>query len=187
MWLSAGRPGNLRAYVGLIAPARKGVGIVLLVAVPFCVLTWAMQALAPIPEFNALLAGPHSPLRPVAAATTTLGALCIVFLYAVLQTALSEEILFRGLIAKRLLARFSFMTANILQAGIFAGAHTALLLFAASGAGLAVHALFFLTPFAMALVSPIVNERFGGGSIAPSWILHAAVNLTSGLTFWALL
>ncbi len=36
------------------------------------------------------------------------------FLFGIIQTGLSEEILFRGFLAKRLISRFGFATGNLL-------------------------------------------------------------------------
>ena len=45
--------------------------------------------------------------------------LILILLKAVIQTSLSEEILFRGLIGKRLANKFGYLTGNIIQAILF--------------------------------------------------------------------
>ena len=52
-----------------------------------------------------------------------LAALPSVLVYSFIQTGLSEEILFRGFLLKRLTAKFGFTIANIIQALIFGAIH----------------------------------------------------------------
>lgn len=105
-----------------------------------------------------------------------------VILHAFIQTGLSEEILFRGFLAKRLIARFGFTTGNAVQALVFGLVHVALFASLAAPARLA---LIGVITAANGWIMGWINERCFGGSIVPSWMLHAAGNLTVGL--WAAL
>lgn len=50
----------------------------------------------------------------------------ILLMIALLKTSFTEEILFRGFIAKRLVSVLGFQKGNLLQAAIFAAIHSAL-------------------------------------------------------------
>ena len=95
-------------------------------------------------------------------------------LKALVQTSLSEEILFRGFVAKRLINWLGFTWGNLLQALLFGSVH--LLLFIGQE---------FSFPLAIGIVlftglggwtSGFLNERVGNGSILPSWWMHGATN-----------
>ena len=101
----------------------------------------------------------------------------MLFVGALVQTSLSEEILFRGFIAKRLIERLGFTWGNLLQAAIFAVPHLALLLVPDASPSAAGAAGLFAYPFAMGWVLAYINERIGNGSIVPSWLAHGLGNL----------
>ena len=106
--------------------------------------------------------------------------LATILVVAFLKTALTEEIVFRGLIAKRLIARFGFRTGNAIQAVLFGGIHLAV--FAADGApqatALSVAVVWGLPGFAGWMMG-FANERFGGGTIWPGWAIHGVGNAVS--------
>ncbi len=98
---------------------------------------------------------------------------------AVFKTALSEELLFRGLIGKRLIAAAGFQLGNLVQAVLFGLAHLLLLLVPAASVGLvAVMVLFTGT---LGWINGWLNERLGDGSILPGWAGHAVANLCAYL------
>ncbi len=101
-----------------------------------------------------------------------------ILIFAIIQTGLSEEVLFRGFIGKRCIARFGFAAGNLIQAALFGLMHGALFL------------MLIDTPRAIALafitgsigwIEGWLNEKKAGGSIIPSWIFHALTNIASGL------
>jgi membrane protease YdiL (CAAX protease family) len=101
----------------------------------------------------------------------------VVLIVAFLKTGLSEEIFFRGLIAKRLIAWLGFPIGNTLQALLFGAVH--LLIFVVPGGPafdpLAATAFVAVTGTA-GWVMGWINERLGNGSIAPSWLMHGLGN-----------
>lgn len=100
------------------------------------------------------------------------------FIYAVLNTALPEEILFRGFLLKRLANKWGFQWANSIQAGVFALIHGWLFW----GRVEFLSAVFIiLFTGAIAWWMGYINEVKGNGSILPSWFIHASANLISGL------
>lgn len=95
-------------------------------------------------------------------------------LYAVIQTALSEELLFRGFLLKRLANSFGFHAGNIVQSIVFGSVHGAML-----WSVLPVH-IILLVVGCTGLVGYVMgwmNERLAGGSIVASWTIHAIGNL----------
>ncbi len=95
-------------------------------------------------------------------------------LYAFVHTALSEEILFRGFIQKRLQKVFSFKIATIIQAIIFGFAHIVLILDRITFVqGLAL----VLFPIIPGILFAYIDEKKADGSIIPSWLMHGTMNI----------
>jgi membrane protease YdiL (CAAX protease family) len=98
---------------------------------------------------------------------------------ALLKTSFSEELLFRGIIGKRLIAWLGFQPGNFIQAALFGAVHLLLLLVpAASTATVAILVLF---TGAMGWINGWLNERLGNGSILPGWAAHGIANLCAYL------
>lgn len=93
---------------------------------------------------------------------------------AVFKTSLSEELLFRGLIGKRLIAWLGFQAGNFIQAMLFGLVHLLLLLVPAASTML-VLSLVLVTGIS-GWINGWLNERWGGGSILPGWTAHAVAN-----------
>lgn len=98
--------------------------------------------------------------------------------YALIQTSLSEEILFRGFLLKRLSIKLGFRIANLLQALIFGVLHL-VLLWGNVAPWYLILAVLYPMAFAMALAW--LNEKQAEGSIFLSWCVHAVVNALSQL------
>lgn len=101
-----------------------------------------------------------------------------VFVYAVLHTALTEEILFRGFMLKRIASRFGFVAGNTIQAILFGMIH-AVGFFGQVGLLTAVPVFCFTG--GIAFVMGYINEKKADGSIIPSWTIHTVTNIISGL------
>ena len=104
-------------------------------------------------------------------------ALPAIFVYAVLNTALSEEILFRGFLLKRISNKFGLTAGNIVQAVLFGILH-GVMFFTTVGAVKAVIIIAFTG--VIGAFMGYVNEKKAGGSIIPSWCIHAIANIFSG-------
>lgn len=101
-------------------------------------------------------------------------ALPAVLVYGFIRTALSEEILFRGFLLKRIANKFGFMAGNTVQALIFGLLHG--IPFAiATGSVWTLFLCTFLTG-AFAWFEGWLNEKCFNGSILPSWLLHGIIN-----------
>lgn len=103
-----------------------------------------------------------------------ISALLPAFVYAVFHTSLPEELLFRGFLLKRLSHPFGFRAANIIQGLLFGLLHGAMFL---NLAGLTRKILIIFVTSGIAFAMGYINEKKSGGSILPSWFIHATANL----------
>ncbi|SHJ65592.1 CAAX protease self-immunity [Pseudozobellia thermophila] len=99
----------------------------------------------------------------------------LLLITAVFKTSLSEEIIFRGFIAKRLVSIMGFVKGNVLQAALFGIIHT--LMFALITTNIFFLLVIFIIPSIGAYVSVYLNEKIGKGSIVPGWISHGLANI----------
>ena len=97
--------------------------------------------------------------------------------YASLNTALPEEILFRGFLLKRF-SRFGFVFGNIIQSVLFGIMHGVLLF---SELGLLKAILVILFTGGVAFAMGYINEKKANGSIIPSFVIHIIANLVSSV------
>lgn len=104
-------------------------------------------------------------------------AVVVILLSAIIKTALSEEIFFRGFLAKRLIAITSFRTGNLIQAIIFGAIHA--LVFILITSNLLFLTVIFIFPTIGAYFKTYLNEKMANGSIIPGWIAHATANIIS--------
>ena len=102
-----------------------------------------------------------------------------VFLYAFIQTALAEEIFFRGFLAKRLIDKLGFIKGNIIQSGLFGCIH-GLLFLQLNQSFITIICIVLLTSV-IGYIMAYINEKLAQGSIITSWLLHALTNLLSSL------
>lgn len=101
----------------------------------------------------------------------------ILLAFALIKTSLAEEILFRGFMAKRLIAWLGFSWGNLVQALLFGALHSLLFLSITQNVGFLL--LILLIPTLGAYVSGFLNERKANGSIIPGWISHGVANILS--------
>lgn len=101
-----------------------------------------------------------------------------IIIYAALNTALPEEILFRGFLLKRLQNKIGFIGANVIQALLFGLLHGAMFL---TLVGIIKSMLIILFTGIIAWFMGYINEKKANGSIIPSLIIHTVSNLFSGI------
>ena len=109
-----------------------------------------------------------------------IGALPAILAYAILGTALPEEIFFRGFLLKRLQGKLGFLGANLVQSLLFGLIH-ALLFIQITGYLKAMAIMAFIS--LIAYIFGAINEKKAGGSILPSVFIHALANTVVGLLF----
>ncbi|MBD2701945.1 CPBP family intramembrane metalloprotease [Spirosoma sp. BT702] len=99
-------------------------------------------------------------------------------LIALIKTSLSEEIFFRGFIAKRLIASLGFNVGNVAQAVIFGLVHLLLFWLIVKSSPFTLVFFFLFSGFAGWLIG-YIKEKFANGSIIPGWMAHGLGNTLS--------
>lgn len=105
-------------------------------------------------------------------------ALPAILIYAIFNTALAEEIVFRGFILKRISGRFGFHAGNIVQSILFGLLH-GVMFFPLIGAIKTLLIIAFTGGIAWCM--GYINEKKSEGSIIPGWCIHSVANIFSGL------
>lgn len=163
------------SYIGFKRSNAKANGLALLLMI--AIATPILLIASADPDFRSALLAPSSVSGRIRAMGFGLESSIILLLIAVIKTGLSEEIFFRGFVAKRLIAVTSFRTGNMIQAIIFGVIHTLLFL------NLTDNLLFLISSFVMpaigAYIKVYLNEKMADGSIVPGWIAHASSNLVA--------
>ena len=122
-------------------------------------------------------------LRNVETATSDfsglgIAALPAILIYAIFKTALSEEIVFRGFLLKRVSGRFGFHAGNVVQSILFGLMHGVMFFSVTS----VINAIIItLVTGGIGWCIGYVNEKKAEGSILPSWCIHAIANIVSGI------
>ncbi|HOM43284.1 MAG TPA: CPBP family intramembrane metalloprotease [Bacillota bacterium] len=107
-----------------------------------------------------------------------LAALPAILVYAALNTGLPAEIVFRGFLLKRFASRFGDHAGNIMQSVLFGLVHGELFI---SSVGIPKALLITLFTGGIGWLMGYINEKKAGGSIIPSWCIHTAANIFSGI------
>lgn len=107
-----------------------------------------------------------------------LKAIPAIVIYAAFNTALPEELLFRGFLLKRIASKQGFYVANLIQSLLFGLLHGVIFI---SLVGVMKALLIIGLTGAIAWFMGYVNEKNSNGSIIPSWIIHTVSNLFSGI------
>jgi membrane protease YdiL (CAAX protease family) len=104
-------------------------------------------------------------------------AVALILIIALIKTSLSEEIFFRGFIAKRLMSLWGYMVGNIVQSLIFGIMHV-LLIWKLNPGIVAMLFIFTFTTLA-GFVIGLIKEKYARGSIIPGWVAHGLGNVVS--------
>lgn len=102
-----------------------------------------------------------------------------IILYSFIQTAFSEELFFRGFLAKRLINKLGYTKGNFIQSSLFGLTHVLLLLSKDNN----LFMLIFIGIFTggIGYILCYINEKLADGSILPSWLIHSCTNVISTL------
>ncbi|MEW9570136.1 lysostaphin resistance A-like protein [Rhodanobacter sp. Si-c] len=174
VYAAFGRKAGFRRYVGLyraplpIVLIGTGIGIVI-----------AATAVA-FPSVRAIAGGEGTAIAAALSGHGSGAAWVALVVTALFKTAVSEEILFRGLIAKASIRWLGFRAGNVLQAAIFGFVHLALLAVAKVD-----HFILFalcVNAGVLGWIAGWLNERHAKGSILPGYALHASANLVTYCT-----
>ena len=159
-------------YIGLIKPERPTMLYATLLSAAFVLPTLLLLFFSP--NIRSVATGSNTVigrLRSYGFSGTTI---LLVGIEAFIQTSFSEEILFRGFVAKRLINWMGFRWGNLLQALLFGVVH--LLVFTGQEFSFALAVGFVLLTGLGGWISAFLNERVGNGSILPSWWMHGVAN-----------
>jgi len=178
VWLVFGRKtaGFLR-YTGLYAPSGRSMLVALVLFIAWSAVTTLIYFQ---PEISAAAAADNTVAGMIRAQGVGPETVLLVLLVAGVKTALTEEIVFRGVLAKRLIGLMGFWVGNTVHALIFGGIH--MLVFLVPGGPEftpVLGAVFLLLPAAAGWLMAFANETTGNGSIAPGWMIHALGNAIS--------
>ena len=179
VWLAMRRPERFGRFVGLYRAPFKAVAIGLAAGAA------AAFLLTRIPPVQAVAASEGTVVGEIAAALSGSAAIAALAIKALLQTSLSEELLFRGLIGRTLIRRIGFPAGNAIQAILFGLVHLVLLFVPGATTGLVVGFVLFATAAGWAL--GWLNEKRADGSILPGWAAHGAGNFVAYLALAGML
>lgn len=101
-----------------------------------------------------------------------------IMVYAILNTSLPEEILFRGFLLKRISNKFGFNVGNAVQSIVFGLLHGTMFF---STVGIVKATVITLFTGVIGWFMGYINEKKADGSILPSWCIHAVANIFSGI------
>lgn len=169
-WLiTARKKENFFNWIGLKRPKTDNGKVLVL---------WIVGGLAVAFLVGQLAVLARGELEAADSAYKGMGAVAIpsILAYSFIQTGLSEEILFRGFILKRLVAKFGLFRANIMQAAIFGVIH---ILMVWGHVTVFQGLLIVVYPMFAAVLLGYIDEKKGNGSIIPSWIIHGSINTLS--------
>jgi membrane protease YdiL (CAAX protease family) len=163
------------SYIGWKRSNSLANGLALLGSLFFLVPT---VGLAYVSEtFRELLFQPETMTGKFRAMGLGLETVLVLVVAAVFKTALSEEIFFRGFLAKRLIGWLGYLRGNWAQALLFGLLHGLIFLALTQNAFFLLFILAFTT--AGAFFMGYLNEKKADGSILPGWIAHGTANLIS--------
>lgn len=103
-----------------------------------------------------------------------------ILIYAIFNTSLPEEILFRGFLLKRIGNKFGFIVSNGIQSLLFGCIHGIMFF---SAIGILKSMLIILFTGIIGWIMGYINEKKANGSILPSWFIHVVANIFSGICY----
>ena len=160
-------------YVGLKPSTKRAnylaVFASLLFAVPVLILILISD------DIKTIMFDPESVTGKIREMGFGISSVFILLMIALLKTSFAEELLFRGFLAKRLIAVLGYSKGNLIQAVLFGIIHT--ILFAMITSNAVFLMLIFMIPSLGAYVSVYLNEKVAAGSIIPGWISHGLANV----------
>jgi membrane protease YdiL (CAAX protease family) len=159
-------------YVGLRGPERRAMLVATLLAAAIALTVLLLATFAP--GVRDLVAAPGTTIGSLRSLGFSGTAVAMLAIQALVQTSLSEEILFRGFVAKRLIGWLGFTWGNVLQGLVFGAVH--LLIFTRQDFALLPAAGVLLFSGLGGWMLGYLNERIGDGSILPGWWLHGLGN-----------
>ena len=163
-------------YIGFYQPTKQSVIYSIFTSLLFLI---AGIALVFIDDgFRQIVHAPTSVTGKLRLMGFTFESITTLLIIALLKTSLSEEIFFRGFIAKRLIHSLGFRTGNFLQAFIFGFVHLILVWKLIQPALSGIIIIFIFSTLAGWVIG-YIKEKHANGSIIPGWIAHGLGNTLS--------
>ena len=170
VWLiTARKKMNFFRWIGFTKPTHKGNIILTLVFTLVGVLAYGFLSIYFINTFSGDVTSAGSSF-----AGQGMSAIPATIAYGFIRTGLSEEIVFRGFILKRIANKFGFIAGNLIQSILFGLLHGVPFGLATQNIGVTI--ALTLLPAAMGFLMGYLNEKKFSNSIIPSWILHGTIN-----------
>lgn len=160
-------------YIGLRRPQWRAMLYAIIFTMAFVLP--ALLLVFFLPSIREVVTAPNTVIGKLRSYGFSVTTVVLLIFKALIQTSLSEEILFRGFIARRLIDWLGFNWGNLLQSLIFGAVH--LLLFLGQEFSLLLAVAIVLYPGLGGWLSGYVNEKLSNGSILPGWFMHGFTNL----------
>lgn len=160
-------------YLGLYKPTTKSIAYATGVSILFAIATIGFNFISA--DLKQATLAPDSVIGKLRQMGFSSTSLIILLITALFKTSFAEEVLFRGLIAKRLVNKFGYKTGNLIQAFIFGILHVLLFWLLIKATLIPLIIIFILISF-FAWMIVYVQEKLANGSILPSWIIHGLAN-----------
>lgn len=166
-WLVTARRRNFFTWLGWTRPVAERPGRLVLVMIGTVVASAAISLLL-VPALTGKTSNSiYTGMGLVALPAMLVGAL--------VQTSLLEECVFRGFLLKRVANRFGFVAGNTVQGAAFGLIHA--IPFNFLGVSPLVALVLGVFTGALGALMGWINERMAGGSLVPSYLIHAAANV----------
>ncbi len=163
-------------YIGLYKPTGKSVLYILIIALLF--VATGIGLCYYYEGIKAIMFSPSSVTGKLRLLGFTGNSVLILLIIALLKTSLSEEILFRGFIAKRFINLMGFTWGNVVQSLIFGIIHLILFWALTKTTFIPLTIIFIFSTLAGWTIG-YVKEKYASGSIIPGWIAHGLGNVIS--------
>ncbi len=163
-------------YIGLFRPPRKSVSYAFLASILF--LIGGLGIIFLDENIKQVVISPPSTIGMLRTLGLSGTSIIILLIVAIFKTALAEEILFRGFIARQLTIKTGFKIGNLIQAMIFGSIHL-LMFWTLTKTTISFLLFIFFFSFFAGWTIGYIKEKYANGSIIPGWIAHATGNILS--------
>ncbi len=167
---------SFQQYIGLIRPTSISIRYSIFISLLF--LSSVIVLLFLDDNLKQIMLEPPSITGKLRGMPLNFNTVMILLIIALFKTSLSEEILFRGFIANRLMNWLGYKRGNVLQALIFGLVHLLLFWLMTRASVSVLLFIFGFSTFAGYCIG-FIKEKYAHGSIIPGWIAHGLGNALS--------
>lgn len=162
-------------YIGLFKPLKETTFLAIITSVILIISGIILPLISP--EIKELMTT-NTTAGNLKAMGLSYRSVIILAIVALISTSLSEEIFFRGFIAKRLIKSLGFKIGNSIQSILFGLVHVALFIIIFEPPFYFLAFIFIFSGTA-GFIMGYMKEELGNGSIIPGWIAHGLGNFIS--------